>query len=278
MAWSRHRACAALGRLAVQALLEEARLTPKPGLVDGRGSGAHTDMTLSLLEHSAQSLQETFEAMALVSWLKAPDAAVRRAIGRLGREGEALMLSETGGVNTHRGAIWTLGLLTAASASCGCAAGLEDVFARAGHLAQMTDDEAGVADSHGRRVRRLYGLTGAREEAERGFPHIARAALPELKRARRAHEREDECRVQALLAIMTTLSDTCIASRGGLIALRSVQADARGVLAAGAFATESGRSAFAALDANMIERGISPGGAADLLAGTLFAEHMRLTF
>lgn len=98
-----------LAALATRCLLMEAKLTPKPGLVDRRGSGAHHDLTLALMERSAHSLTPMFREMALQSWRRPADIALRQTAGRLGRDGEAVMMRETGGVNTHRGAIWALG-------------------------------------------------------------------------------------------------------------------------------------------------------------------------
>lgn len=99
-----------LADLAVTALVDEAELSPKPALVDRRGQGAHQDLSLGLMLTSAQALRPCFQAMAEAAKLGLPAADLRRLIGRLGRDGEAAMLSVTGGVNTHRGAIWALGL------------------------------------------------------------------------------------------------------------------------------------------------------------------------
>ncbi|HCC7676919.1 TPA: triphosphoribosyl-dephospho-CoA synthase, partial [Klebsiella pneumoniae] len=99
-----------LAHTASACLIDEARLSPKPGLVDSRGNGAHQDLNLALMERSARSLQPTFHALAEQSWRRPADIALRETVGRLGREGEAQMMLATGGVNTHRGAIWALGL------------------------------------------------------------------------------------------------------------------------------------------------------------------------
>ncbi|MGW1775574.1 triphosphoribosyl-dephospho-CoA synthase [Streptomyces sp. NPDC002104] len=104
-------------RLAGESLVAEAELTPKPGLVDGRGSGAHHDMDLGLLLKSAASLRGSFAEMACAAArLGRPTAGLRGELARIGRLAEARMLTATGGVNTHRGAIWALGLLTGAAA------------------------------------------------------------------------------------------------------------------------------------------------------------------
>ena len=128
-----------LARVATQSLIEEARLSPKPGLVDSRGNGAHHDLTLSLMECSAHSLSPTFHALALQSWQRPADIALRQLIGRLGREGEAQMMVATGGVNTHRGAIWALGLLVSAAAMHGLEGRSEEIAATAAKLASLPD-------------------------------------------------------------------------------------------------------------------------------------------
>ncbi len=107
-----------LAHTASACLIDEARLSPKPGLVDSRGSGAHQDLTLALMERSARSLQPTFHALAEQSWRRPADIALRETVGRLGREGEAQMMLATGGVNTHRGAIWALGLAGQRGGGC----------------------------------------------------------------------------------------------------------------------------------------------------------------
>jgi triphosphoribosyl-dephospho-CoA synthetase len=106
-----------LADLAVDALIDEADLSPKPGLVDRRGSGAHTDLHLGLMHASALALWPSFKAMAEAAQHRgAIGLQLREDVGRIGREGEAEMLRVTGGVNTHRGAIWAL-VMIASSAS-----------------------------------------------------------------------------------------------------------------------------------------------------------------
>jgi ATP:dephospho-CoA triphosphoribosyl transferase len=108
-----------LASLAVKALVEEAELTPKPALVDGRGPDAQADLSLSLMRHSAHHLAPFFELIALTSLEQIPTQTLREELGTIGRLGEHSMLVCTGQVsqvNTHRGAIWSLGLLVSAAA------------------------------------------------------------------------------------------------------------------------------------------------------------------
>ena len=263
-----------LARTATQCLIDEARLSPKPGLVDSRGNGAHHDLTLALMEQSAHSLTPTFQALALQSWLRPADIALRQTIGRLGREGEQAMMAATGGVNTHRGAIWALGLLVSAVAMLGGEATVPAVAATAAALAKLPDDAAPKVFSKGLRATHRYRVPGAREEAQQAFPHVLQYALPQLRLSRRNGGSESHARIDALMAIMTSLTDTCVLSRAGMEGLKTMQRGARAVLSAGGSATPKGQQALGVLDRQMLALNPSPGGAADLLAATLFLDRI----
>lgn len=265
-----------LADLAVEALIDEADLSPKPGLVDRRGSGAHTDLHLGLMHASALSLWPTFGAMAEAAQVTAQVCPfLREALGRIGREGEEEMLRVTGGVNTHRGAIWALGLLCAAAALDPSTLGPQAVADRAAALARLSDAFAPPGnDSHGAQVRRLYGVRGAREEAQLGFPAVVQLALPQLQRSRAEGAGEQNARLDALLAIMTTLNDTCVLYRAGIDGLHCMQQGARAVLEAGGSGSLAGRRALRQLEHDMLRLRASPGGAADLLAATLMLDRL----
>ncbi|PLR35925.1 triphosphoribosyl-dephospho-CoA synthase MdcB [Chimaeribacter californicus] len=263
-----------LAQLATACLIEEARLTPKPGLVDSRGNGAHLDLSLVLMERSAHSLTPAFYQLAQQSWLRPADPALRETVGRLGREGEAQMMAATGGVNTHRGALWALGLLVSAAAMLGGGAERGAIARAAAQLAQLPDRAAPRGFSKGLRAVHRYRVPGAREEAQQGFPHVMALALPQLHRSRQQGAEEPAARLDALMAIMTSLSDTCVLNRAGLAGLDTMQRGARAVLAAGGTAQPAGRLALAELDAAMLAHNASPGGAADLLAATLFLDRV----
>ncbi|MEN0585422.1 MULTISPECIES: triphosphoribosyl-dephospho-CoA synthase [unclassified Kosakonia] len=267
-----------LARTATLCLIDEARLSPKPGLVDSRGNGAHHDLTLELMERSAHSLTPTFQALAQQSWRRPADVALRQTIGRLGREGEQQMMAATGGVNTHRGAIWALGLLVSAVAMLGGSAPAQAIAATAAKLAQLPDDAAPKLFSKGLRATHRYRVPGAREEAQQGFPHIIKLALPQLQRSRQRGSNEAQARLDALMAIMTSLSDTCVLSRAGLEGLDAMRQGASAVLQAGGVASKAGQQALAELDARMLALNASPGGAADLLAATLFLDRMTTPY
>jgi triphosphoribosyl-dephospho-CoA synthase len=265
---------------AVDALVTEALLTPKPALVDGRGSGAHHDLTLDLLLRSAMSLRDGFRQMAECAADRDPSAALREDLAQIGRDAEQRMLAATGGSNAHRGAIWVLGLLVAASASRDLPGGHAQIAGTAGAIAQYADRFAPQSSingavneqSHGSRVCARYGVDGARGEARSGFPHVVKVGLPALQSARQRGVTELHARLDTLMAIMTSLDDTCLLHRGGLAALEVAQNGARAVLDHGGTSTAVGWQALLALDANLVGRWVSPGGCADLLAACFFLD------
>ncbi|THF30520.1 triphosphoribosyl-dephospho-CoA synthase [Pseudomonas atacamensis] len=260
-----------LADLAVDALIDEADLSPKPALVDRRGNGAHTDLHLGLMHASALALWPAFKEMAEAALeLGEVGLPLREAIGRIGREGEQAMLVTTNGVNTHRGAIWALGLLVTAAALQP-----KSIALCAARLALLDDRYAPTPLSHGAQVAQRYGARGAREEAQLGFPSVLQRGLPQLHKSRANGHGEQNARLDALLAIMTELADTCVLYRAGETGLHAMQAGAQAVLDAGGSASLSGRRRLHELDQQLIALNASPGGAADLLAATLLLDRIE---
>jgi len=268
-----------LADAAVWSLMDEASLTPKPALVDARGCGAHCDMSLEMLHRSARSLWGTFAGIAGESWQATESTYLRKRLSRLGREGERNMLRTTRGVNTHRGAIWTLGLL------CAGAAMLPEKRNSAGNICERASRIAGLPDSytspeksHGQEAYQRFGVRGARGEAEQGFPHIVEIGLPMLRNSRSQGLTEEFARINALVAIMADLDDTCLLHRGGLTALALAKADAKIILQLGGTSTADGFRALYDLDHKLLRLNASPGGSADLLAGVLFLDFIERSF
>ncbi|WP_233805713.1 triphosphoribosyl-dephospho-CoA synthase [Paraburkholderia sp. HP33-1] len=269
---------AQLARDAVTALIDEAELTPKPALVDRRGSGAHRDLDLAIMRRSAHALEPTFAALARTARrLGEPSALLRAELAQIGRAGEQDMMRATGGSNAHRGAIWIIGLLVAGVAletSSNAANHLDTsrVCTLAAQIACFPDRFAAASDSHGERARQRYQVGGARREAQDGFPHAHDVGLPALHAARARNLDENAARIDALLAIMSKLDDTCLLHRAGLAGLHAGQRGARRVLDAGGSSTPAGRVALDTLERELLSLNASPGGAADLLAATLFLD------
>jgi triphosphoribosyl-dephospho-CoA synthase len=263
-----------LSTTAVSALLDEAELTPKPALVDRRGNGAHDDLDLDRLRRSAESLQDGFADIARAATGQEP-LRLREQIGQIGRDMERRMLAVTDGSNAHRGAIWALGLLVAAAASLRSARNAAHLAATAAVLARLPDPFAPRSISHGERVRLRFGARGARGEAQAAFPHVIKIGLPTLRSARQRGAPEDCARLDALMAIMAVLDDTCLLHRGGPVALRTAQAGAQAVLAAGGTATVGGMDRLHRLHTDLMALWASPGGSADLLAVALFLDRLE---
>jgi triphosphoribosyl-dephospho-CoA synthase len=181
------------------------------------------------------------------------------------------MYRATGGANTHKGAIWILGLLVAAAAHNGHVAAFE-VANVAGSIARLPDRAAPERVTHGSIVQSHYGVTGARGEAYADFPHVIDVGLPVLRAARAEGRSAAVSRLCALLAIMAELDDTCVLYRSGVEGARLVKGGASAVMRAGGPETVAGAAALHQFDLDLLARRISPGGSADLLAATIFLD------
>lgn len=268
---------AALADHAVRALVDEAELTPKPGLVDRRGGGCHADMTLTTMRRSAHALRGGFVEMArTASGYSAADQELRMRLASIGRQTETAMHSVTGGVNTHRGAIWALGLLISSAAMSPEGSCSDAIASTAGEIARYPDPDRPHASTrtNGFRTSVRHGVPGARGQARAGFPHVLRVGLPTLRRSRTTSGNEDDARLDTLVALMAELDDTCILSRGGADALAAVRTAAHAVMAVGGTGTARGRRELSRLDRLVATLGVSPGGSADLLAATLLLDRI----
>jgi triphosphoribosyl-dephospho-CoA synthase len=181
------------------------------------------------------------------------------------------MFKATHGSNTHKGAIWTLGLLVAAAGGR-VGQNAREIAAVAGAIARLPDRAQPQLITHGDIARSRYGAFGAREEACNDFPHVTGLALPALREQRAKGCSEEVSRSDALLSLMCQLDDTCVLYRGGIEALDLVKSGARAVLRAGGCASAQGRNWLNAFDRELIAKHISPGGSADLLAATIFLD------
>ncbi|HSY34831.1 MAG TPA: triphosphoribosyl-dephospho-CoA synthase [Acidobacteriaceae bacterium] len=260
-----------LASIAKHALIAEAELTPKPGLVDRRGSGAHTDLSLDLMRRSAETIEPFFAAMAVASSNRPLCGLLREELGEAGRNAEHAMFLATGGTNTHKGAIWVLGLLVAAASQSG-EVNPARIAELAGSIARLPDRARPELVSHGDVVRERYSVAGARGEAYADFPHVVRVGIPTLRTARAAGRSETASRLFSLLSIMAELDDTCVLYRSGLEGREVVKKGAKAVLAVGGPGSQEGDAALRRFDRTLLDERISPGGSADLLAASLFLD------
>ena len=272
-----------IGSACTHALLLEVSATPKPGLVDRLGPGAHDDMDFSTFLASAAAIAPYFSACAQAGTeVPCPDGTTLSRIRPLGVQCDRVMLEATGGANTHKGAIFSLGILACAAGVCYQAGDLnpERVCDAAAVIAApaMGDFAAGELTTKGLRLYARQGDPGIRGEAASGFASVRRWALPVLDSLSGAGVPENDLHLQVLLQLMAHVRDTNVLARGGEEGLAYVQATAREALAAGGAVVPGGKERLAALDREYIKRNLSPGGCADLLAIAVFLHRLPTLF
>ena len=235
--------CTLVSDYAYEALLSELMLTPKPGLVDRRNSGAHRDMDLDTFLTSARVLSKYFPRFVQIGYDAANvDAGDFLALARpIGVSCEQEMFEATHGINTHKGAVFALGLLCSASGRL-VANGIELTRERicaevanmcAGLVEPRTRRYGESARTAGERAFRRYGVAGARGEAASGYWTVRSVALPVYDRLRNAGISEEMALMESLLHLLAVNADTNLISRGGLAGLEYVREYARNVAARG---------------------------------------------
>lgn len=257
-----------IAECAQRALLTEAAVTPKPGLVDRENSGAHRDMDLLTFVDSACALRPYFRSCAEIGRRERmlDPEQIFKHLRYQGVLAEEKMYAATGGVNTHKGAIFSLGILC-------CAAAMSDgdeILNRAADIAQESLEDLKTIGARGTVTAGEQqflecGLAGARGEAAAGFPSVRNIALPTLEWALSAGRTINDAALEALVALMANVEDSNIIKRGGFETARWVR-------------TEMGRlagdkvdpAALRAWNDRFVQLNLSPGGCADLLAVTLF--------
>ena len=269
-----------IGRLALEAMLLEVSATPKPGLVDRNNSGAHKDMDFFTFMKSAASLAKSFIEFSHEGFSggrkNIPPAEIFPAVREIGVEAEKRMFTATRGINTHKGEIFSLGLLCACAgyiAGSGREVTADETMTLAGEMCAgiCERDFAGVREKNpamltkGERVYLTHGITGIRGEAEAGYPSVRIAGLPALREYISRGMNINDALSMTLIHIMAHAHDTNIISRHDVETAHKVMTLARGMIESG-FGLEDIRR----LDGEFIARWISPGGAGDLLAATYF--------
>ena len=261
-----------------QALITEATLTPKAGLVDAVHNGGHSDMNLALFLRSADAIAPYLGDCAATGMTFAghpASPAILAAIRPIGLAAEAAMRAATGGVNTHKGAIFAFGLTAAALGKRLAeqhAATLADVQADVRALCAeiLAELHQGDCDSAGKRGYARHGISGARGEAASGFATVSAHALPLYQQELAADGNERRALLAALVALYAANDDSTTLARVGLDGLRAHQHWARTLLADRATLADEARlsDAIAAYARNCAAKRLSAGGSADLLALT----------
>ena len=244
--------------LAERALRLELDTTPKPGLVDRQDNGAHKDMDYALMSKSISALRPYLTRLAVESAKDIDPAKIKE----IGIEAEKAMLKATGGVNTHKGALFCIGLSVAAASCLACSTGAVEAYSFKELVSRAASEIPSARGTHGAEAKRSFKAVGALENARAAYPELFTDWLPYYLSLEgdpfRCHK--------TLLHIMTTLDDTNILHRRGAEGLAHAEAEAARLL------EDFSESGLSSLNKDFIRENISPGGSADMLSLTIFIE------
>ncbi len=244
--------------LAERALRLELDTTPKPGLVDRQDNGAHKDMDYALMSKSISALRPYLTRLALESAKDIDPVKIKE----IGIEAEKAMLKATGGVNTHKGALFCIGLSVAAASNLASATGSVQAYSFKELVSRAASEIPSARGTHGAEAKRSFKAVGALENARAAYPELFTDWLPYYLSLEgdpfRCHK--------TLLHIMTTLDDTNILHRRGAEGLAHAEAEAARLL------EDFSESGLSSLNKDFIRENISPGGSADMLSLTIFIE------
>ncbi len=275
-----------IGNMAAKAILYEVSAAPKPGLVDRMDAGAHEDMDYFTFLDSIMAIGDDFRRMAEAgtvfkgSELRDLFAEIRE----IGKGTEKIMLAATDGVNTHKGIIFSMGILSALAGFLMVKKGREKVAAEelCSYVPMMVGDLCHELKhipnkrplTHGEKLYKKYGVTGIRGEVSSGFSTVLATGIPTLRRL------QDDCNtdqllVSALLSIMSKAEDSNVLHRHGMDGLEYVRKTAAKAIELGGPLTKAGSSYLLEMEADFKRKKISPGGGADLLAVSVFLRQIE---
>lgn len=274
---------ARIAGLAVQSLIDEVMTTPKPGLVDRRNTGSHKDMNLTTFLASANALKPYFEECVKIGQetLHLPSEDTFPLLRQAGLSAENAMFQSTGGVNTHKGAIYTMGIL------CGALGRLwtpeqpipelQILLAECAKIVRphVEADFAAIPRTAATAGQKLYlelGLTGIRGEVAAGLPSVANIGLPAYQKALCDGLSSNDAGAVTLLHLIAQVTDTNLYHRGGAEGASYAANAARTLLDADTYPTPE---QIEDLDDAFIARNLSPGGCADLLAVVYFLHSLH---
>jgi len=281
-----------IGSTAIEAMLMEAACAPAPGLVDRFNSGAHQDMDFFTFIKSSSVLGHYMYYCAMAGWKHSGSSQeLLPELRIIGRQAEKSMLIATDGVNTQKGLLFLMGMMTAASSrvwKIGITKSVaEEILQEAAKICKgIVDRELKSLNDKilkrrltaGEKLFLKYGITGIRGEIEAGLPLVKNVGLPYFREAIESGLTLNDALVHSLIAIMSEVSDTTVLNRHSLATLTELQETAKTILKVGGMKTELGRKKIEELDQAYIKRKISPGGAADLLAIVYFVYSLEERF
>jgi len=272
-----------IARLALKSLLYEVAATPKPGLVDRNNSGAHRDMDFFTFMSSSAAIADVFRKCAMegINFDLDDSTLLLKNIRPIGIEGEKRMFEATNNVNTHKGLIFSLGIITAAAGNLYKKSEGRITFSPDEISSKVREITKGICHefkeidnkeklTYGEMLYKKYGIKGIRGEVESGFETVIKVSLPIMKKL--VEEKKgsiNDILVETLIHLMANTEDSNILGRHNLEVLSYVKEMGRKAIKLGGFFSGEGRNFIEEMDRDFIGKNISPGGSADLLAVTI---------
>lgn len=273
--------CNYISKLALKALIYEVSVTPKPGLVDRNNSGAHKDMDFFTFLDSSLTLIDYFNKCtnAGISFSGDDYSNLLKDIRPIGIQAEHDMYLSTNGVNTHKGLIYSIGIIAAA-------AGVhfnkfKYIYMTSKEISEMVkliakditlelfNIDCNENLTYGEKLYLKYGVKGIRGEVEEGFETVLKYSLPVLKDLLNDGKHINDVLVQVLLHLIANTEDSNILGRHDQKTLNHAKEMATTALAKGGYFNPQGKAYIEKMDKYFIENNISPGGSADLIAVTI---------
>lgn len=281
---------------AQRAILYEAVLTPKPGLVDAVNTGSHHDMDIFTFIDSSSNLFKGFYLYAKAGLeCKGSEKELFSAIRKIGIQVEKDMFKATKNINTHKGINFSMGIVLAA---VGYYLRDKDIDENIILAPSDTDEILNTVRvmteglvkrdfenikkkeklTHGEKLYVEKGFSGIRGEAERGFPTVEKTSLPRLREIGHSDMSMEQKLLDVLFHLMSISDDSNIVNRGGLEGLDFVKAASKEFLETGIIFEDGFREKIQEMNNLFVEKNISPGGSADLLSITIFFGMLESVF
>lgn len=270
----------------IEAMTYEVMAAPKPGLVDRFNSGAHKDMDIFTFINSIISLKDYYYQITEsgYNFSKKDYRLLMKEIRPLGIEAEKTMFKATKGVNTHKGLIFLMGIIAAAVGNLyrrSMDISPRNISKLTGQMTSGITNELKVnleSDNltYGERIFKEYNITGIRGEVEKGLPTVMEVSLPiYTKLMKDPRISQNTAMIHTLLHLMVLVDDINILGRHGMESLEYVRKRAKDALGFGGYLSPKGRKYVEYMDRDFIDKNISPGGSADLLAVTVLLYLLR---
>lgn len=263
---------------AVESLLYEVSISPKAGLVTRNSNGSHKDMNFKTFQASAYSLENYFKNCTQHCFsYKLKDENFFLRLRELGKKAEADMFKATAGINTHKGTIFSLGILIAVLSAFiqeKIEFSLEDLRDEIIKICSPLEYELkrNIADTNGERIFQKYGLKGARGLALSGYRIVLNDGILKLKKFLKFLDLETSC-ILLLFYYISVLDDTNIVSRSNIATLNEVKKESSKIFKKYQELKNLApyiKKDMEDMNKKFIEKNISPGGSADLLILTIF--------